>query len=89
MSDKTEGRFEGMVLAKLAALEERLEEVLESLHEIQRRSMHEQAAHATLAAEVQALHEKTGFLTRALWGAVAWILVSMAGLLLAAIGFAR
>ncbi len=80
------GRFEGVVLTKLDDLDERVTELIELTREIQRRCMREQAVHATLASEVRALREKSDFLTRVLWGAVAWIVLSAAGVLLAALG---
>ena len=85
MTDKENGRFEGMVMAKLGDMEERLDELLRFVREIQGRCMREQSDHAVMVAEVRGLREKTTFLTRALWGAVAWVVVAAAGLILAAV----
>jgi len=87
MTERNDGRFEGMVLAKLAALEERLEELLRFVREIQARCIREQTAHAALATQMHALREKTNFLTRVIWSAVAWIVLAAAGLVLAAVKF--
>ena len=86
MSERDEARFEGMVLAKLSALEERMDEVLEHVRTIQNGYIAEKAAHASLMAEVRALREKTNFNTRVIWSAVAWIIVAALGMLLAAFG---
>ena len=86
MSERDEARFEGMVLAKLSALEERLAEVLEHVRTIQKGCIAEKAAHAWLMAEVRALREKANFNTRIIWSAVAWIIVAALGMLLAAFG---
>jgi len=87
MTERNDGRFEGMVLAKLASLEERVDEVLRFVREIQARCLREQTAHASLATEMQALREKTNFLTRVIWSAIAWIVLAAAGLILAAVKF--
>lgn len=89
MSDPTGARFEGIVLAKLAALDERMEEMLDAVRAIEQRCMTEQATRASLAAELRALRERTDFHMRIIWSAVAWIVVAAAGILLAALRVGR
>ena len=86
MSDRNGGRFEGMVLAKLASLEERVDETLDCVRAIQDRCALEQAERASLMAEVQAIREKADFNARVIWSAVAWIAVVAVSILLAALG---
>lgn len=88
MSEKNGARFEGMVLAKLSALEERTDEVLRHVREIEKRCIRAHVRHASLIAEVHALREKTDFNTRIIWSAIAWIVVSAVGTLLALLGMA-
>jgi len=89
MSEHAWGRFEGMVVAKLSALEDRMDELLGVVRAIEGRCRAEQATSARLASELQALREKTNFSLRVIWSAVAWIVVAAAGMLLAAIGLGR
>lgn len=84
---RDDARFEGMVLAKLSGLEERLEEVLGHVRDIEGRCLAEHTASATLAADVKAVREKTDFNARVIWSAVAWMVVAAAGALLAVMGF--
>ena len=86
MSEKNLGKFEGLVLAKLDGLEERVDRVLNHLQEIENRCRSAHAAHAALSATVQSLRGRTDFLSRVIWGAVAWIVLTAAGALLAAMG---
>jgi hypothetical protein len=83
MSDKEFSRFEGMVLARLSAIEERVEETLRHVREVESRCMNEHAAQASLAAELRAVREKTNLNTRVIWSAVAWIVVTAAGMVVA------
>ena len=89
MSERNGARFEGMVLAKLASLDERMEEMLNAVRTIEKRCMAEQATRASLAAELRALRERTDFHMRIIWSAVAWIVVAAAGILLAALRVGR
>jgi len=89
MTASNEARFQGMVTAKLQAIEDRVEELIEIVHAIEGRCRAEQTASATLAAEVRELREKTNFHMRVIWSAVAWIVVAAAGMLLAALGVGR
>ncbi len=86
MTERDGSRFEGMALAKLAALEERVEEVLRFLREIEGRCMAERATQAAMSAELRALREKTGFNSRVIWAAVVWVVLAAAGMALAAMG---
>lgn len=89
MSEPNGARFEGMVLAKLTALDARMEEMLDAVRTIESRCMAEQATRASLATEVCALRERTDFHMRIIWSAVAWIVVAAAGMLLAVLGVGR
>lgn len=89
MNEKNEARFQGLVLAKLSSLEERTEDILRHVRQIETRCIRAHARHAALAAEVDALHERTNFNTRIIWNAVAWIVVSAVGTLLAILGLSR
>lgn len=89
MTAHEEGKFEGMVLARLTGLEDRMDELLEAVHAIDGRCRAEQATSATLAAEVRELREKSNLQMRIIWSAVAWIVLSAAGVLLAAFGAAQ
>lgn len=84
-----EGKFEGMVEARLGALEDRVDEVLEVVRGIEERFRAEQTNAAILATRIEELKEKTNFSLRVIWSAVAWICVAAAGMLLAAIGYGR
>ena len=86
MSERNGARFEGMVAAKLSALEERMEEVLLTVRTIEQRCMTEHAAHAALEAEMHAIREKVNFGMKVIWSAVAWIVLAAAGMLLAVLG---
>jgi len=86
---REEGKFEGMVEARLAALEDRLDEVLQLVRGIEARCRAEQTTSAILATRIEELKEKTNFNLRVIWGAVAWICVAAAGMALAALGLGR
>ena len=86
MSERNGARFEGMVLAKLSALDERMEETLEQVRAIQERGAADQAAHASLLAELRAIREKVNFNSRVIWSAVAWIVMTALGTLIAVLG---
>ena len=83
MTERTGSKFEGMVLARLTGIEERMGEILRRLREIESRCLTEYAARAALAAEVRAVREKTNFNARVIWSAVAWIVIAAAGTLIA------
>jgi hypothetical protein len=76
-------RFEGMVLARLEGIDERIEELLRQVGEIGRRCMTEHASVATLRADLKSVREKSNFNAKVIWGAVAWIVVSALGALAA------
>jgi len=78
-----------MVLARLQALERRMDEVLAVLRGIEGRCRAEQAESAALAGEVRALREKANFALRVIWSVAAWAAVAAAGAVLAAAGLAR
>ena len=86
---RQEAKFEGMVEARLAALEDRLDEVLDVVRGIESRVRAEQTTSAILATRIEELKEKTNFNLRAIWSAVAWICVAAAGMALAALGLGR
>lgn len=85
MSESGDSRFEGMVAARLEAIEGRLEETLEHVREIGRRCMVEHASVAGLRAEMKAVREKTNFNSRVIWAAVAWIVATGIGMAVAAL----
>lgn len=89
MSEREGGKFEGMVVARLRALEEHIEELLRAVRRLEGRVMADHAAHAALASDVRALGEKANFNTRAIWSAVAGIVAAAAGMVLAMMGMAR
>ena len=89
MSRDHAGRFEGMVEARLIALEDRMDEALGIMRCIEERCRNEQAAHATLTTRIEQLQEKANFSLKVIWSAVAWIVVSALGMLAAAIGMAQ
>ena len=88
MNERNGARFEGMVLAKLSGLDERMDELLNAVRAMEERWTGQRAAHASLAAEVRALRERTDFHMRVIWSAVAWVVVAAAGVMLAAFGAA-
>ena len=89
MSERNGGRFEGMVMAKLNAIDERVEEMLGAIRAIEERCRGDHAARAALTAEVRALRDRTDFHMRVIWSAVAWIVVAAAGVLFATLGVSR
>ena len=89
MSERNGARFEGMVLAKLSALEERMDETLDAVRAIEKRCMIEHASHASLTAQVHALSERIDFNRRMIWSGVAWIVAAAAGMILTVLGLGR
>ena len=89
MSERNGARFEGMVLARLSALDERMGELLSAVRGIEKRCRVEHAAYASLAAQVRALGDRTSFNSRVIWSAVAWVVAAAAGMLFAIFGAGR
>ena len=86
MSERNGARFEGMVLAKLDALDERTEETLQHVRAIQQQCAAAQVAHAALATEVDGVREKANLNARVIWSAVAWVIAAALGTVLALLG---
>lgn len=79
MTERDGSKFEGMVLARLQGIEERMEETLRCLREVENRCLGEHASHAALEVELRAVREKANFNARVIWSAVAWITLTAAG----------